>query len=255
VFFSIVQKLKSILPGATVASLLASAAIVGLQDPAQAIIPIYTTTDVKEDYYATTPASLGFFFDTDKEVKIDAMGFAAQTRWKDGLVSYDVNLWSFTNAGNDPGDYTLIKSVTFTPTLPGLQDYYQQDGYFWENIPVLTLADSTTGDLPDSTNPWGQNGYVLGVQGDFSDNIGNVKYEGGTATFLPGIINNDSGYNVVITDPYWPIPVYPGGLGVTAYFNGNLSYAPVPGPLPVLGAAAGFLWTSRLRKRIRRTSM
>jgi hypothetical protein len=59
-----------------------------------------------------------------------------------------------------------------------------------------------------------------------------------------------SGFNDA-TDPngFYPVPIYPGSVGGNGYFNANLST--VPGPLPVLGAAAGFGWTRRLRKRIR----
>lgn len=36
------------------------------------------------------------------------------------------------------------------------------------------------------------------------------------------------------------------------YVNGQVGYAtPVPGPLPLAGAAAAFGWTRRLRRRLR----
>ena len=51
--------------------------------------------------------------------------------------------------------------------------------------------------------------------------------------------------------------VFTGTINVTGgrmdVFTDSISQTvdPVPGPLPVLGAAAGFGWTRRLRKRIR----
>ena len=254
--FSIFQVIPSIfkpiqisLPGAVIASLLIGGALVGFQDPAQAIIPAYTTIKSLGGHLDQVPASFGFYFDTDKDVTIDALGFSSQPGWPAGSTPYTVSLWSFVNSGNTIDDYTLIDSRTFTPGLPS---YYFQDGYFWQNIPLVTLLDSTTGD------PSNEKGFVIGAIGDFSDLPGNVEFEGGSATFLPGFVNNDNGYNYGSDnplasdyDPLWPIPAYPPTipLGKNAYFNPNLSV--VPGPLPVLGAAAGFSWSRRLRKRIR----
>ena len=241
--FSIASKVKSILPGAAFAAVLTGAAFLVGPEPAQAISPAYTTTSSTGGFYTQNPASFGFFFDTDRDVTIDALGFSSQPGWPTGTSSYQVALWSFVNGGNAIGDYTLIDQVTFTPGTP----YEFKDGYFWQDIPLVTLSNSTSGD------PSGLNGFVIGVIGDFTNATGNVQYEGGVASFLPGIVGNVNGFNGgPATDSFWPVPAYfPTPVqGSTAYFNGNLSFAPVPSPLPMLGAAAGFSWTRRMRQRI-----
>lgn len=251
--FALFRSAKSIFAGSSIVSLLTVAAFVGVPRPAQAIGPAYTTTNPTGAYYdAATPASFGFWFDTVSDVKIDALGFSSQAGWPTGNSSYDVSLWSYTNGGNAPSDFTLIATRTFTPTV-GLPSYWFQDNYFWQSIPIVTLPDSTTGDSAQ------QNGYVLGTTGDFSTKPGNVQYEGGNATFKPDFIGNYGVYNFA-SDPqnFYPIPVYlPNDptLENNIYFNANLSiYPPVPGPLPLMGAASAFAWSRRLTSRIRRAS-
>jgi len=246
----IVKKMKNMLPKAVLTGLLTGCALVGVPNPAQAYTPAYSNPDPSFAFQPTTPTqpgSFGFFFDTNTNVTIDGLGFSNQpTNWGSG-TSYEVWLWSFSNGGNVIGDYTLIDKVTFTEG----NTYELQGAYFWQSIPLVTLTDSTTGD------PTNQNGFVIGVVGDFSNNPGNVGAEGtlSAVSFLPGIVNNNSGFNFgPASDPYWPVPVYPDATTpTTGFFNGNLSIAPIPGPLPMLGAAAGFAWSRRLRKRIQAT--
>jgi hypothetical protein len=246
----IVKKLKNMFPKAVLTGLLTGCALVGAPNPAQAYTPAYSNPDPSFAFQPTTPTqpgSFGFFFDTNTNVTIDGLGFSNQpTNWGSG-TSYEVWLWSFSNGGNVIGDYTLIDKVTFTEG----NTYELQGAYFWQSIPLVTLTDSTTGD------PTNQNGFVIGVVGDFSNNPGNVGAEGtlSAVSFLPGIVNNNSGFNFGPTsDPFWPVPVYPdAATATTGFFNGNLSIAPIPGPLPMLGAAAGFAWSRRLRKRIQAT--
>jgi len=245
--FSFVKAATSIVPRVAIAGLLTSAALVAVQNPAQAVVdPAYTTTNSTGGSYGTSAgSSFGFFFDTVGSKKIDALGFSSQAGWPSGSSVYKVSLWSYTNQGNLPNDYTLIASSTFTPGTP----YLFQNGYFWQDISPVNLDDSTNGD------PTGERGFVIGVDGDFTSAPGNVQYEGGTATFVPGIINNSSGFNTV-PDPesFYPIPAFPDSLGANGYFNGNFSIAPVPAPLPLLGAAACFSFTRRIRNRIRSAS-
>lgn len=215
----------------------------GVVPTEESYIPGYTTTD---SFGGSTPTSVqssfGFFFDSLTTDPLNGLGFASQPRWNDG-TSYQVKLWYWNNGGLDPSDYTEIASTTF---IHG-QSYAFQDGYFWQSVdPTIPLLDTFTND-PDNFE-----GYVITAIGDFSDSFGNVEYESGTATFNPRFVVNAtgaSGFNDA-TDPfgYYPVPVYPGSVGSNGYFNANLST--VPGPLPVLGAAAGFGWTRRLRKRI-----
>ncbi len=251
--FSFVKAATSFFPGVVVAGLLTSASLVAVQNPAQAAVtPAYTTTNSTGGSYGTSAgSSFGFFFDTVGSKKIDALGFASQAGWNTGTSVYTVSLWSFTNQGNLPGDYTLIDSRTFTPGNP----YFFQSGYFYQDIDPVNLADSTAGDSPTPSSPNGQRGFVIGVDGDFSSAPGNVLFEGGTASFVPGIINNSSGYGD-FGDGFFPVPAFgvPNNAGPNGYFNGNFSIAPVPTPLPLLGAAACFSFSRRIRNRIRSAS-
>jgi hypothetical protein len=250
--FSIVNKVKAFVPSAALASVVTGAFLVSLSQPARAISPAYTSSGASAGYCEDIPAqsyvcglaqSYGFFFETDRDLTIDALGFSSQPGWPNGNSQYEVQLWSYINGGGTFSDYTLIESRTF---IPG-ESYTFDNGFFWQDIPLVKLLNSTSGD------PGNLKGFVIGVVGDFTNQGGNVGYESATATFRPGIVSTDSGYNggPSATDPFWSVPVYPGGFGTTGFFNGNLSFAPVPSPLPMLGSAAGFSWTRRMRQRIR----
>jgi hypothetical protein len=211
------------------------------QAPVQAqFLPVYTTTGAVGGTTPTNPSSFGFFFEAASNVQVDGLGFSSQAGWGNS-TSYTVKLWSYVNSGASPSDYTELAMATFTQGNP----YTFQDGFFWQSLsPVISLPESIVSDPTD------QVGYVIAAIGDFSGVNGNVQFEGGTATFNPNIVNQGDGFNdVTDMNGFFEIPVYPGSTGLNGYYNANLSL--VPGPLPVLGAAAGFSWTRRLRKRIR----
>ena len=210
---------------------------------AQTYLPAYTTTGVLGGHTSTSvSSSFGFYFDVaGNNVQVDGLGFSAQTAWSNG-TTYNVTLWSYANGGTSPSDYTPIATSTFTAGTT----YTLQDNYYWQTFvgAPLSLPDTFTTDTANNF------GYVIAAIGDFSNALGNVQFESGTPTFDPRILNAGNGFNDS-TDMggFYPIPFYVGGVGTNGYFNPNLSL--VPGPLPVLGAAAGFGWTRRLRKRIR----
>lgn len=229
---------------------LAGVVLLGPLLPQQAkaqFLPAYTTTNSLGGYQPTnTPSSFGFFFDVDGGASINALGFADQAAWGNS-TQYTVNLWSFDNGGLVPGDYTVIANATFTAGDP----YTLQYRYYWQNITGSPLF------LPDTfaTDPGGQRGYVIAAIGDFSNSPGNVQFETGTGSFDPRIMMAGNGFNEDGFS-FYPVPIQDGGIGFDGYFNANISFAPappassVPGPLPLLGAAAGFSWTRRLRNRV-----
>lgn len=237
-------------PPASVAAI-AGASLAGsvilFQASAQAVQfrPAYTTTDPKGGSTVTSvPASFGFFFDTQSDVLLDGLGFAAQSRWGSG-TSYEVKLWFYGNGGSTPSDYTEIASKIFTQGAP----YSFQDGYYWQPLAPITLVDTF------NTDPSNLTGYVISATGDFSDDFpGNVEFEEGIATFSSNFLMAGNGFNNA-TDPYgfFPIPIFDSGIGKQGYFNANLSTVAVPGPLPIFGVAAAFTWSRRLRSRIRST--
>ena len=208
--------------------------------PTSSFLPAYTTTGAVGGTTGTNPSSFGFFFEAASNVQLDGLGFSSQAGWGNG-TTYDVKLWSFVNGGGSPTDYTELASATFTQG----NTYSFQDGYFWQPLsPFITLPESVVSD------PTNLRGYVISAIGDFSGSMGAVEFEGGTPLFDTKFLNGGNGFNdITDANGFYPIPIYDGGIGSTGYFNANLSY--VPGPLPLLGAAAGFSWTRRLRKRIR----
>jgi hypothetical protein len=214
---------------------------------AQSYLPGYTTTNSFGGNTGTNiNSSFGFFFDVASNISIDGLGFAAQTGWGNG-TNYTVKLWSYVNGGSLPGDYTQIANATFTAGTP----YTLQNNYYWQALAggPLFLADTFTTDNTD------QLGYVISAIGDFSNATGNVAFETGTPTFDPRILYAGNGFNDASdAGGYFEVPIYDGGVGDNGYFNPNFSIvqpSTVPGPLPLLGAAAGFSWTRRLRQRIR----
>lgn len=210
------------------------------QAPAQSqtYLPGYTTTGALGGNTLTSvQSSFGFYFDTNADLQLDGLGFSSQAAWSNG-TSYTVKLWSYVKGGANPSDYTEIASKTFTHGT----SYTFQDGYFWQALGPISLPDTFTTDLTDEL------GYVIGAIGDFSAAPGNVQFETATPLFNPNILYAGDGFNdATDSNGFFEVPIY--SNGVTGYFNPNLSL--VPGPLPVLGAAAGFGWSRRLRKRIR----
>jgi len=216
------------------------------QAQAQVYRPAYTATNVLGGNQPTgsPPSSFGFFFDVVGDATMDGLGFAAQAGWDNG-TQYNVNLWKYTNAAANINDFTLIANATFTAGDP----YTLQDDFYWQTIAGGPI------DLPDTYtyDPGDLEGYVIAAIGDFTDTPGNVAFETGDTVFDPRILNAGNGFNEdgVI---FYPVPIGDAGIGTSGYFNANISLLPVPpvpGPLPMLGAAAGFAWTRRLRKRIR----
>jgi hypothetical protein len=243
------SKLRSVVETSLSAVALGGVILLGTllpqQAKAQLYSPAYTTTNVLGAHTATnTPSSFGFFFDVNGGANINGLGFAAQTAWANS-AQYTVKLWSFANGGLVLSDYTEIANRTFTEG----GGYTLENDYWWQSFTgsPLFLSDSF------ATDPGGQRGYVIAAIGDFSNAAGNVQFETATASFDPRIVNAGNGYNEN-GFAFYPVPIFDGGAGSAGYFNANISFAPpaasVPGPLPLLGAAAGFSWTRRLRKRI-----
>jgi len=244
-----------------------------LPQEAKAFIPAYTTSTPARSN-PTDPgvnSSFGFFFDTARNVSIDALGFAGDTAWANG-TSYTVKLWSFINGGGDPSYYTPITEATFTQGGP----YTLQFNYYWKSIDggPISLPDTSS-----TVDPLAEKGYVISAIGDFSGVDGYISPQfvspntnpPGSVTFNSRIdiadyleINgfsdeNDTLFFDIPIDPTPLDPTETPRLGNNGYFNANLSFvsdpppAEVPGPLPLFGAFVGFSFSRRLRKRIQAT--
>jgi hypothetical protein len=255
------SKLRSVVKTSVSAMALGGIFLFGplLPQQAKAYQAAYTTTNATPGGYTAggLTSSFGFFFELLGDHKIDGLGFAAQSGWGSGQ-SYTVTLWKYDLSASPSSVFTPITSVVFDPS----NAYTLQDKYYWQPLSggPIDLADSFIVD----NSPLGADvlGYVISTIGDFSGAPGGVVPEIvesgiGTVAFDPRIIFGSDGYNDD-TDSEFPIPY--AQLTNNGYFNPNISFAEappvpaVPGPLPVIGAAAGFAWTRRLRKRIRNSN-
>lgn len=217
--------------------------VVGLSLPAEAFRPAYTSSNRQGAYYTGSQStSFGFYFDTTSNLPIDGLGFAPQEGWPGGSSSYTVSLWAFENGGLNPGDYILKATSIFTPG----NTYVIQDGYCWQSVVPVILPESY------NTDPTNQRGYVIAAIGDFTNLPGNVQYESGIPNIDPNFNfgGNAFGDSTASAAGFFPIPTGENpALGINAFFNPNLSY--VPGPAPILGAAAALGVARRLRHRIK----
>lgn len=220
----------------TLTSALASGGILmaGVQ-PAEAIIPVLTISNAQSNY--TNPdeglGSFGYAFDLNGSAIIDGLGLYAPIEWTTG--TYKVSLWSYTASS-----VTLLDTVTFN----GGDAYPIVGSYAWIPIPQRTLA-GTPGDPAV--------GYIIGAEGSFTNPpVGQQgAFTTSTYNFASPFFTEGNGFSYDTGGiPPFPQPVnFDPAVLNNGFFNPNLSL--VPGPLPVLGAAAGFGWTRRLRKRIR----
>jgi hypothetical protein len=200
---------------------------------------------------ASNPASFGYFFDTNKNNSIvNALGFAVPLDWSSLTSSdakeYDVILWKYTNGGANPLDYEEKARVTFDRDSIG--SYVDSAAYYW--LPLAASIDlGLRTDLDDS-------GFVVSAVGFYNQDSVPFLF-GGTGDFDPSYGYIGNGLNVRASNFYdnsMPIPIDYDPSVAFGYFNANVSYfeevPPVPGPLPLFGAAAAFGWTRRLRRRI-----
>jgi hypothetical protein len=207
------------------------------------INPIYNSkadeAGINVDIPGGQPTSFGYFFEADSTQTLNSLGFAAPIS---GNGDYSVTLWSFVNGGFDPAtDYTVLSTATFNTACAGC---ILKDFFLWKEVAPVTLAK--TSDDPTT-------GYVITAIGNFETGQQSV-FSGGTGTFSNFVSYAGGGYNSTggLGNPIpfgEPADIVPGNT--YAFFNANASFASVPGPLPILGAAAAFGWTRKLRRRIK----
>ncbi len=214
------------------------------------ITPIYLSPGDETPINVNAPTgstSFGYFFDLTVGTKaLNALGLAAQTPFGNG--GYDVTLWKYVNSGANVGDYTQLATANFTAACVGTT-CTTKNNFYWLEVPLLYLEETAV----DPTK-----GYVIAAVGDFSTGAASIFFDG-SGSFDPAVNYEDGGYNVY-SDAGFPIPYglqsdilpdppYP-ALTTAGFFNSNISLFEVPGPLPVMGAAAAFGWSRRLRRRI-----
>jgi hypothetical protein len=185
--------------------------------PAEAIgINPILTLNVNGDQPATTddrPWNLGFSFTTSSAQTFNALGVADFDSI--GLSqSHDIGLYD--TSGN-----LLASALGVTGTADAVQD-----GFVWAAINPITLSTGT---------------YIVGASGQWD--VDKYGYS--------GTINVDAGY--VFNGSQFArsaLLAFPSIAGTNiGYFGANVS-AVVPGPIPVIGVAAAFGYTRRLRQKI-----
>ncbi|MEA5413956.1 hypothetical protein [Synechococcus sp. BA-132 BA5] len=205
------------------------------------INPIYNSNadeNVSNVNIGGLPTSFGYFFEADSTQTLNALGFAAPIT---GNGDYTVTLWSFVKGGFNPAtDYTVLSTATFNTACAGC---ILKDFFLWKDVAPVTLAKTTDSDA----------GYAITAVGNFEAGQQSV-FSGGTGTFDSSVAFAGGGYNFTggfgNPIPFGdPVDIVPGNT--YAFFNANASFATVPGPLPILGAAAAFGWTRKLRRRIK----
>ena len=169
--------------------------------------------------------SLGYSFTLSKPYAVSALGFYDDQ--DDGLLS------SHTVGLFDASSQALLLSGT----LPSGTGSQLQAGFRWLSVPLQVLnpgsyilAATTSGD-PAVFDPFLFGGFDPLVSDGFS--LGTASLSGA-----------GSGASVVVPSTDEGLPY--------GFIGPNLAGgpAPVPGPLPVLGAAGALAWSRRLRRRL-----
>jgi len=166
------------------------------------------------------PFTLGWSFTLSQPYIVDALG--AFDSGGDGLAdSHDIGLWD--SSGN------LLASVT---DVTGIANPLV-DGFRYASLSGgLTLAPGK---------------YYIGAT--WLSGADPFVFPGEVTAIaqLPGVNFNE---NQFAPGSSLTFPIF-SESGEIAYFGPNLNLQPVPGPLPILGAAAAFGYSRKLRKRIK----
>lgn len=198
--------------------------------------------------------SFGYAFNVNEDGWFaNALGFGFQNNWLGGSYSttYQVSLWSVLFDDPDPNAapiVTELASATFDPTNASLADKLfgpNQGLYYWLEIPEKISLPNTS-DNPDSY-------YLVGASGRFAGQ-GAIKprVEGGPNFPSPVATYVFEGFNDQF-DIDFPAPLleFPdSNFAGKGFWNANVSLEEIPGPLPLMGVAAAFGWSRRLKKKM-----
>jgi hypothetical protein len=211
--------------------------------------PVFTTVWGDEIQYklpsGSPDQSVGYWFETDKDdIRVNALGFPAFNQSWGPSNSYIVRLWKY-----DPNGYTEIANATFVyaplDPITNLNPLYTfKDGYYWQDVPVVSLGAKSNAD-PDVI-------FATAASGTYNENNGVPYLMGGTGSFTSGVVTFDSnGISNATEVGIFPFPLNTISSPSFGIFNPNVSYETVPGPLPLLGAGVAFGYARRIRNRVR----
>jgi hypothetical protein len=239
------------------ASLLAMGATLMAPSSAQAALelknikPVAKFTASPTDYVTNAGGyNFGFYFETTYKTIIDALGVFDYN--KDGFdETHNVYLYNIADLNcTFTGNFActgapIAQTAAFSGTseaTAGLLDPAQS--FRWKE---LVGGPITLG---------GNNGYVVvatnWVLDPFVGGNGTALSTTQDATYVEAaysIVQNATAFNAGPGVLCGLAPVSFAGCGVQGYFGANVS-AHAPGPLPLLGAGAGFAWSRRLRRRV-----
>jgi hypothetical protein len=195
--------------------------------------------------------SVGFFFDVvGNGFFANALGVSAQANvpWTQpytvALFSWEYDPAQASNPANGGYTFTSLAARKFNPGDPKLVPTVGPIG----DVQFYWLGLGSRIDLPDTSDavdPEGLRGYAVATRGFFNEPDGNFIETDGFVTFNSRADYLGDGFNAASADFLYPFPVFE--AGVNGYWNGNVSV--VPGPLPVMGVAAAFGWSRRLKKK------
>ena len=168
--------------------------------------------------------TLGYRFTTSSTLTITALGFFDDL--DDGLLSpHDVGIFAASN-----------QQLLVSASIPAGVSSYLQDGYRWVSLAPFNLAAGT---------------YVIGatLPGDPA-RFDPVHYSASNPVTIAGMILASESLSQVADPLALVMPSIDEGVGY-GFFGANFA-TPVtaPGPLPLLGAAAAFRCSRRLRRRV-----
>lgn len=185
--------------------------------------------------------------------------YTDRASWIAALTGAPIITDTFSNIISSAQSITLDSGIISTnsspPMLPNMFNNNSvsvvSPGAYDNATQAITgsASDNVTWLFPTAITAFGADfigagGGRLTLNGDF-DGTGLQSLTvnatiGGADGFL-GVIGSTTFTSVVLSNP---------STQVDAFSIDNASFAPVPGPLPVLGASASFAWSRRLRQRI-----
>jgi hypothetical protein len=196
--------------------------------------------------------SVGFFFDVvGNGFSANALGVSAQANvpWTQpytvALFSWEFDPAQVDNPANAGYTFTSLAARKFNPGDPNLVpttgSTLSDVEFYWLGLgSKIALPDTS-----DAVDPDGLRGYAVATRGFFNEPDGNFIETDGFVTFNSQASYLGDGFNAASANFLYPFPVFE--AGVNGYWNGNVSV--VPGPLPVMGVAAAFGWSRRLKKK------
>lgn len=199
--------------------------------------------------------SFGYAFDVNEDGwSANALGFGFQNNWLSGSAStpYQVSLWSvfFEDPDASFPIVTELARATFDPTNATLADNLfagiapDQGLYYWLEIPKISLPN--TSDNPDSYYLVGASGRFAG-QGAIKPRVaGGPNFPSPVATYVFEGFNDQ--FDIDFPAPLLPFP--DSNFAGKGFWNANVSLEEIPGPLPLMGVAAAFGWSRRLKKKM-----